>query len=122
MSAADAYVMSSAWEGMPMVLLEAAAAGLPIVATRVGGNHEVVVDEESGFLVPPRDDEALGSAMLRLGELSEARRRSMGERGHEHIRTHYGLSRVAERWEEIYREVLKRKGIAVNPGGLGFLT
>jgi glycosyltransferase involved in cell wall biosynthesis len=111
MSAADAYVMSSAWEGMPMVLLEAAAAGLPIVATAVGGNPEVVVDEESGFLVPPRDAEALGSAMLRLTGLPEARRRSMGDRGHDHIRTHYGLGRVAERWEEVYREVLGRKGL-----------
>jgi glycosyltransferase involved in cell wall biosynthesis len=114
MSAADGYVMSSAWEGMPMVLLEAAAAGLPIIATAVGGNAEVVVHEESGFLVPPRDAEALGAAMLRLSGLSEARRRSMGARGHEHIRTHYGLGRVAERWEEVYRQVLARKGLAAD--------
>jgi glycosyltransferase involved in cell wall biosynthesis len=113
MGAADGYVMSSAWEGMPMVLLEAAAAGLPIVATMVGGNHEVVVDERTGFLVPPRDDAALADAMIRLGELPETDRRSMGERGREHIRTHYGLARVADRWEEVYRRVLARKGASL---------
>jgi glycosyltransferase involved in cell wall biosynthesis len=118
MNAADAYVMSSAWEGMPMVLLEAAAAGLPIVATKVGGNCEVVVDEESGFLVPPRDHEALGSAMVRLSDLPEARRHSLGQRGHEHVRSHYGLDRLAEQWEEIYRRVLMRKGLLVDAGGL----
>ena len=115
MQAADAFVMSSAWEGMPVVLLEAAAAGLPIVATRVGGNPEVVCDGESGFLVPPRDSDALGLAMLRLTGLSEAQRRSMGERGREHVRAHYGLNRVVERWEDIYRGVLERKGIAFAP-------
>lgn len=112
MSAADGYVMSSAWEGMPMVLLEAAAAGLPIVATTVGGNHEVVSDEESGFLVPPGDPDALSSAMLRLMGLSEAQRRSMGEQGRERVRTHYGLSRVVDRWEGLYHQVLARKGLA----------
>jgi glycosyltransferase involved in cell wall biosynthesis len=115
MSAADGYVMSSAWEGMPMVLLEAAAAALPIVATKVGGNHEVVRDEVSGFLVPPCDPDALGLAMLRLSRLSEPERRAMGQRGREHIRTHYGLGRVAERWEDLYREVLSRKGLAFAP-------
>ena len=110
MSAADAYVMSSAWEGMPMVLLEAGAAGLPIVATRVGGNHEVVLEEESGFLVPPRDAAALGLALARLADLSPDRRRAMGRRGFEHVREQYGLERVAEKWEEIYRDVLMRKG------------
>jgi len=115
MSAADGYVMSSAWEGMPIVLLEAGAAGLPIVATRVGGNEEVVLDEASGFLVPPRDHEALGLAMARLMELPEERRGAMGERGREHIRTRYGLSQVADRWEALYREVLERKGLLPGP-------
>lgn len=115
MSAADGYVMSSAWEGMPVVLLEAAAAGLPIVATSVGGNPEVVCNQESGFLVPPGDPEALGQAMLRLIELPETQRRSLGERGREHVRTHYGLGRMVERWEDLYREVLTRKGLALAP-------
>lgn len=115
MSAADAYVMSSAWEGMPMVLLEAAAAGLPIVATRVGGNHEVVLDRESGLLVPPSDSAALASAMLRLCRMPAEERRRMGERGRDHIRTHYDLGRVAERWEALYLEVLAQKGLGPAP-------
>jgi glycosyltransferase involved in cell wall biosynthesis len=114
-SAADGYVMSSAWEGMPMVLLEAAAGGLPIATTRVGGNHEAVLEGESGFLAPPRDHHALASAMLRLMGLPETERRRMGERGREHVRTHHGLTRVVERWEELYREVLGRKGISLQP-------
>jgi glycosyltransferase involved in cell wall biosynthesis len=110
-SAGDAYVMSSAWEGMPMVLLEAAAGGLPIVATRVGGNQEVVLDGDNGLLAPPRDYRALASAMVRLMELTDAERRAMGERGREHVRAHYGLTRVVERWEAVYQDVLARKGL-----------
>jgi glycosyltransferase involved in cell wall biosynthesis len=113
MSAADGYVMSSAWEGMPMVLLEAAAAGLPIVATAVGGNGEVVRDGESGFLVPARDPAALAEGMLRLMALPQAPRRAMGERGREHVRGNYGLHRVAERWERVYLDALARKGLTL---------
>jgi glycosyltransferase involved in cell wall biosynthesis len=109
MTVADGYVMSSAWEGMPMVLLEAAAAGLPIVATRVGGNQEVVRDGTTGFLVSPGEDEALGAAMLRLMALPEAERRAMGNRGHDHVRQHYGLAQAVDRYEAAYREVLRRK-------------
>jgi glycosyltransferase involved in cell wall biosynthesis len=115
MAAADGYVMSSAWEGMPIALLEAAAAGLPIVATRVGGNHEVVRDGESGYLVPPRDHEALGRAMMRLMEQPSEERRAMGERGREHVRVHYGLGRVVERWQDLYRQVSARKGLNLAP-------
>ena len=112
MTVGDGYVMSSAWEGMPMVLLEAAAAGLPIVATRVGGNQEVIRDGATGFLVPPGDDGALGAAMLRLMALPETERRAMGARGRDHVRQHYGLGRVVDRYEAVYREVLRRKGAA----------
>jgi glycosyltransferase involved in cell wall biosynthesis len=115
MSAADAYVMSSAWEGLPVVLLEAAAAELPIVATAVGGNHEVVRDDETGFLVPAGNPGALSEAMLHLSALTEAQRRSLGERARQHVRTHYGLARMVERWEDLYREVLARKGISIAP-------
>jgi glycosyltransferase involved in cell wall biosynthesis len=115
MSAADGYVMSSAWEGMPMVLLEAEAAGLPIVATAVGGNGEVVRDGESGFLVPARDSEGLRAGMLRLMVLPEEQRRAMGERGREHVRANYGLQRVAERWERVYWDALARKGFTLEP-------
>jgi glycosyltransferase involved in cell wall biosynthesis len=111
MTVADGYVMSSAWEGMPMVLLEAGAAGLPIVATRVGGNQEVVQEGVTGLLVPPSDPQALADGMVRLMALPESERRAMGRRGCEYVRQHYGLGAVVARYEGIYREVLLRKGV-----------
>ena len=114
-SAADGYVMSSAWEGMPMVLLEAAAGGLPVVTTRVGGNHEAILDGATGFLAPARDSGALAAAMLRLMALPETARREMGEQGREHVRANHGLARVVERWEALYRELSVRKGVSLRP-------
>jgi glycosyltransferase involved in cell wall biosynthesis len=113
--AADAYVMSSAWEGMPMVILEASAAGLPVVATRAGGVGEVVLDGKTGFLVEPRDPGALGDAMLRLMALPEVERRQMGANGRERIHGSYTLARVVDQWEEVYRRVLARKGLVPEP-------
>ncbi len=113
MSAADGYVMSSAWEGMPMVLLEAAAAGLPIVTTAVGGNREVVEDEVSGYVVPPDQPDALGQAMLRVMGLSDGARRAMGSAGQARVQSRYGLARVAERWEALYVEALAGRGVSV---------
>jgi glycosyltransferase involved in cell wall biosynthesis len=111
MNVADGYVMSSAWEGLPMVLLEAAATALPIVATAVGGNREVVLDGESGFLVPPRTSEALAGAMIRLMGFPSEKRSEMGSRARAHVEAHYALDRVVTQWETIYAETLKRKGI-----------
>jgi glycosyltransferase involved in cell wall biosynthesis len=109
MAAADAYVMSSAWEGLPMVLLEASAAGLPIVATDVGGNNEVIRDRVSGFLVPAKNSGALTDAMRHMEELSPDSRRSQGLAGREHVSKHYSLSSVVDQWEQIYGSLLQGK-------------
>lgn len=112
MNAADAYVMSSAWEGMPLVLLEASAAGLPIVATDVGGNREVVVDGESGFLAPPQNPDALAGSMLQMMALPDAERRRMGEAGRKHIMEHYSLEHIVDTWGALYSDLLRKKGLA----------
>jgi len=109
MAAADAYVMSSAWEGLPMVLLEAAASALPIVATNVGGNAEVVHDGISGYLIPPSDPIALASAMERMELAGQSVRDAMGIAGREHAEKSYSLRSVVDRWEEIYKSLLQRK-------------
>jgi glycosyltransferase involved in cell wall biosynthesis len=72
-SAFDAYVLPSLTEGLPLSLLEALAAGNPIVCTRVGGNPEIVEDGVNGYLVPPGDSAALTDAILRLGADPEFR-------------------------------------------------
>lgn len=105
MGSADAYVMSSAWEGLPVVLLEAAAAGLPIVATQVGGNEEIVRGEVNGFIVPAGNSDSLAAAMLRLMALPESERRNMALRGREHVCQHFGLNMIATLWERTYEEL-----------------
>jgi glycosyltransferase involved in cell wall biosynthesis len=107
MAAADGYVMSSAWEGLPMVLLEAAGSGLPIVTTDVGGNCEIVRDGISGFLVPPSDAMALSEALLRMERQSPLARAAMGACGREFVIKNYSLSSVLDEWESIYQSFMK---------------
>jgi glycosyltransferase involved in cell wall biosynthesis len=109
MQAADAYVMSSAWEGMPMVLLEAAAIELPIVATDVGGNHEVVQEGRSGMLVRPQDSAGLATTMRQMRRKSELERKDMGRAGRALVLAHYDLQGVISRWEALYLRLLSQK-------------
>lgn len=101
MGAADAFVLSSAWEGLPLVLLEAAAVGLPIVTTDVGGTSDIV-NEKTGILVPPRDHRALSDAMSALERTSAGKRREMGANARQHVQTRYDIERVVDTWEIIY--------------------
>lgn len=109
MNAADGFVLSSYLEGLPMVLLQASSVGMPIVATDVGGNAEVVIDESNGFVVPVRNDRALADAMERVLNLPESARARMAERGREHAREKFEIERILDRWEALYVSKLEKK-------------
>lgn len=105
LSAADIVVLPSRAEGAPRSLIEAAASGIPLVATDVPGCREVVVDQRNGFLVPLHDIEALAGAVLRLvGD--DALRRSMGEAGRQFVLEHLDERIVFERTVDVYRKLL----------------
>ncbi len=105
-SAADAFALSSDSEGLPLVLLQASAAGLPIVATDVGGNGEAVIPEINGRLVPAGDQAAFADAMRWIETLPPADRLALGQSGRERVRNQFEFARIADQWEEIYARLL----------------
>jgi glycosyltransferase involved in cell wall biosynthesis len=107
MQAADGFVLSSRWEGLPMGLLEAGACGLPAVATCVPGTPEVVVDGQTGWLTPPGDSTALGESMTRMVLLPALKRKAMGERARQLVTERFSLNAVLDRWEELYSRLLE---------------
>ena len=98
---ADVFVLSSRHEGISMALLEAMQAGLPIVATRVGGVPETVIDGDTGLLVAPEDGDALAAAMLRLARLPDLRA-AMGRSGRALQAREFSLQGMTERYLQIY--------------------
>lgn len=106
MNVADAYLMSSSREGLPNVLLEAHSTGLPIVATDVGGNREVVLDGKTGFIVPPRAPDALAEAMHRMMDMDAGERLQMGAMGRQHVVANHSIDTVVDKWEQLYHECL----------------
>lgn len=99
---ADGFVLSSISEGLPNVLIEAHAAGLPVVSTNVGGVSEVVLDGRSGFLVPPSSPEELADAMDKLFRMSLEQRQEFGRLGQEHVTRQFDKSAVLDRWEALF--------------------
>lgn len=105
LSQVEFFVLSSLTEGVSITLLEAAANGLPIVATAVGGNSEVVVDGISGLLVPPRSPDALAAAMLELLR-DRPRALRMGRAGRNHVEENFNLRRTVARYQDVYESLL----------------
>jgi glycosyltransferase involved in cell wall biosynthesis len=100
----DVFVMSSVTEGLGTSLLDAMAAGKPIVATTAGGIPEVVADGETGFLVAPRDHDAMASAIVRLLK-DEGLRKRMGKAGRARARTLFSAERMVQETLRVYQRV-----------------
>lgn len=100
MPAFDVYLNSSTYEGVSLTILEAMAAGLPVVATPVGGNPEVVVDHETGYLIPawPR---AMAEVMATLA-FDAHRRRAMGDAARWRVVRHFSMARMVDEYASIY--------------------
>jgi glycosyltransferase involved in cell wall biosynthesis len=97
----DLYVLPSLWEGLPMVLLEAMAAGCPIVCTDVGGASTAVTHEVNGLLVKPADPDALSSAILSLLSDEEKRKR-FAQNGIKRFQGSFSADIMTRKYEQIY--------------------
>jgi len=111
----DLSVLPSFTEGLPTVVLESYAAGVPVVATAVGGTPEAVADGVDGYLVPPGDPLALARRILDLLK-SEDERMAMGQRGRERIRTEFTFDVQSRRLLGVCEELVKcrREGIVID--------
>jgi glycosyltransferase involved in cell wall biosynthesis len=107
-AAADVVVLPSKWEGLGLVLVEAAQHARPVVATRVGGIPEVVVDGETGLLVASDDAAAFGDAVARL-LADDAARRRMGDAARASAARRFSVERYAKDVEDLYVRLLARK-------------
>ncbi len=105
--ALDLFVHPSLWEGLPLALLKAMGAGLPVVATRVSGSMDAVVDGVNGRLVPPADPPALARAILELSRHPEERR-LLADAARRTVATRYSLVAMLQRLEDLYLDLWRR--------------
>jgi glycosyltransferase involved in cell wall biosynthesis len=108
LGAADVFALSSDWEGNPLSVMEAMAAGRPVISTAVGGVPELVEDGGCGLLVPPRDPETLSRAMESLLEKPGLRER-LGAAAAERARKRFGVETMTRAYEDLYETMLTRK-------------
>lgn len=111
LAALDVFVLSSVSEGLSNTILEAMASGLPVVATRVGGADELVLDGETGLLVPPAAPDAMAAALRQL-VANERGRRSMGTAARDRAEREFALSTMVERYDTLYVDLA-----TLNSGG-----
>lgn len=116
MQAADGFVLSSLWEGLPMALLEAAACALPAVACDAPGVREAVVEGQTGWLVRAGDPAALTAGMSRLMNVSPLERRAIGANARRRVVQQFAIETILDRWEQLYtQQPFNPRGPSVYP-------
>jgi len=105
LSASDAFLLTSISEGIPLTIIEAMCAELPVVSTRVGGIPEIVEDEVTAMLTVAGDDEGLARRLLRLVAAPQLRE-EMGQRGRRHAISHFSEDRMHSEYAALYRDML----------------
>jgi glycosyltransferase involved in cell wall biosynthesis len=111
LAATDVFVMPSLWEGLPLSLVLAMGAGLPVVASRVAGIPEVVEDGRTGLLVDPGDAPQLGTALARLAADSSLRA-DLGDAARAFVRPRFGADQYVNQVVDLYDSLLAAKGAA----------
>lgn len=106
--ATDIFVLSSDWEGLPNAVMEAMASGLPCVVTDVGGNSELVVDGETGYVIPPNDPEAMAQKISYLLE-NDRLAIKMGVEGKKRMQEDFNMEKMIKTTEEIYEKMINGK-------------
>ncbi len=109
LAAMDLFVIASRWEGNPLAVMEAMSAGVPVIATAVGGVPELVADGATGLLVPPGDPAMLASAICRLLDDAESRA-SMGRLGMRKAAQDFDVRVMARAYERLYERLLCEAG------------
>lgn len=104
----DVFVTTSLYEGMSNAIMEAMAAGLPVLATDVGGNGELVIDGQTGFLCPSKDAMALADGVTSLIN-SEKEAKRMGENGRKRILNEFTVEKMLRETENIYMKLLEQR-------------
>jgi glycosyltransferase involved in cell wall biosynthesis len=110
LSCCDIGVLPSKAEGLPNAVLEYLAAGLPTIASRVGGNAEIIEDGKTGLLVPPDDPSALADALLRLLRDSNVVA-DLGRSGQHFVAAEFSFQRLIEKTDQMYTELLHSRGV-----------
>jgi len=106
----DVFVLTSTHEGLPNTILEAMSVGLPVVATRVGGIPEAVLDGETGLLVEPGNPVEISAALGKI-ILSVSLRETLARAGHLRVRSKFSLARMVKGYEDAYAQCLVSKGL-----------
>jgi glycosyltransferase involved in cell wall biosynthesis len=105
--ACDAFVLSSAWEGMPNTVMEAMASGVPVVSTDAGGARELVRNGIDGTIVPCGEPDALAEGMLNVMAMEPEARSRMGASGRERIVQSHDNERIVDQWEVVLRQMIQ---------------